>query len=613
MLNVVLAAEENGKDTFSNREATGDQENSSFRSCEDFSVSEWIGTGSFCEVARCMDRVSGNEYAMKRVPKRKTGVDQACAMEAHCLRQMERSPLIVTLLWDFDTQHEWVGILELCQGGELWVKVKHCGCMLPGESAFYASQMVEALAAVHAAGIVHRDLKCENFMLTKTRDLKLIDFGTARDTTHPEVRPMLIGPQYEHHVGTPNFMSPEAVHGKANDRKSDLWSLGCSIYQLVVGAPPFSAPTHFLVLDKAQKGVLWWPPLGVSPQERDLISQLIQVDPDSRMAARTGQTKRVLSHALFAVVPPRPPAETPFSCGMRCVAKTIYMEGEAAIALDEKLANEANGSEDEMPMQLFGAAAMPAAAAPEIGEPTARLPAELPAAIAEAAGEVQCAAWPGHGGTIAEEDVSDEHVLLGLATEAAGACERGVYWLPGEACPVPVLELPEPVEGEKTKNVLATWRQVIEAFSTNETSPLPPSCCTLLLRFVAMAEQRRLQAHEVPDFGADSSEDEDEDLDEEGSEKAQGDIEKVAAGDEKEAVIAEGSTASSALVEPQSPNLDRAADELRAPGNVAAAGGPGSSSPEIGAKAGPEAEIKTVPQGTVRVVRGERKRCCSIV
>merc|ERR1719480_402479 len=124
-------------------------------------------------------------------------------MEAHCLRRLERSQFVARLFWDFDSPGRWIGILELCFG-ELWNLIRHRGSLLPAETSWYASQMVEALAACHAAGIVHRDVKCENFL-----------------------------------VG-------EEGRGKLNDKRSDLWSLGCAIYQLILGTPPFNAPTPFL-------------------------------------------------------------------------------------------------------------------------------------------------------------------------------------------------------------------------------------------------------------------------------------------------------------------------------------------------------------------------------
>lgn len=161
-------------------------------------------------------------------------------MEAHCLRKLEASPCIATLFCEFHGPADWLGVLELCEGGELWEEIKHCGCLSAAEMAWFASQMAEAIATVHEHGVTHRDIKCENFLLTlPEKTVKLIDFGTARDTENPEVKTMMLGPQYEHHVGTPNFMAPEAVDGKANDRRSDLWSLGCAFSQMLLGVPPF--------------------------------------------------------------------------------------------------------------------------------------------------------------------------------------------------------------------------------------------------------------------------------------------------------------------------------------------------------------------------------------
>eukprot|EP00438_Fugacium_kawagutii_P012864 Skav209914 [mRNA] locus=scaffold1253:110625:111914:- [translate_table: standard] len=264
-------------------------------------------------------------------------------MEAHCLRRLQSSgssQWVVRLFYEIISPAEWVGILELCSC-ELWEKIKHCGCLSQGELAWYAPQMVEALAAVHSLGIVHRDIKCENYLVTADHALKLIDFGTARDTQHPEVPTMMLGPQYEHHVGTPNFMSPEAIDGKVNDRKSDLWSLGCALYQLLLGVAPFNAATPFLILTKAQAGSIWLPSTGVEGLEGgvDLVNQLLRKDPEDRLGS--GNTRDILNHGPLSMKPDHFPMDTPLLEVLRQLSRAMVAEVDAKVAADEAAAEAA--------------------------------------------------------------------------------------------------------------------------------------------------------------------------------------------------------------------------------------------------------------------------------
>lgn len=266
-------------------------------------------SSSYSEVLRCMDRISGQEYAMKVVDKVRRHSALACAMEAHCLRRLEFSPWIISMLWDLDAPSHWVAILELCPFGNLWTRVQCHGCVAAGESAWFASQMVESLSVIHAAGIVHRDLRCEHFVVGSGMKLKLIDFGTARDVYHPEVEPVNMALTDEARIGAANFMSPEVASGGACDKKSDLYSLGCCIYQLVTGAIPFSEPTLASTIQRVRSGDLWLPERGLHPHELDLIQQLTRFDPELRLGgAGDGQTRRVLYHPLLRSPASRPAA-----------------------------------------------------------------------------------------------------------------------------------------------------------------------------------------------------------------------------------------------------------------------------------------------------------------
>ncbi len=159
----------------------------------------------------------------------------------------------------------------------------------------YLFELVEALEFVHARGVVHRDLKAENLLLSSRGHLILIDFGTAKDLIETDLN----GPEF---VGTPDFMSPEAVKGTGfagkkreeknvhgddggSDHTLDLWALGAVAYQLLTGTTPFTSPSQYLTFLKIQKGVLCRPMGIVCDDAWDLISRLMKVKPEERLGA----------------------------------------------------------------------------------------------------------------------------------------------------------------------------------------------------------------------------------------------------------------------------------------------------------------------------------------
>ena len=334
----------------------------------DFEFQDFIGHGSFCQVERCVHKETSQIHAAKRVVKSSHAVEQAIAMEAHCLRRLQ-SDWVVKLLYEISSPAEWIGILELC-AGELWEQIRHCGCLSEEEYAWYAPQMVEALAAVHELGIVHRDVKCENYLVSSDHRVKLIDFGTARDTLHPEVPTMMLGPQYEHHVGTPNFMSPEAIDGKVNDRKSDLWSLGCALYQLMLGVAPFNAATPFLILTKAQAGNVWLPSAS-APLGMELVKRLLKKNPEERLGSKdTREVLKELGSLSSLSKSDHFPTDSFFSEVLRKLGRAMIAEVDAQVAA-EAAAAEAAQWEDAP-----GAIVTPASG-PKPGDATEKLMKEL--------------------------------------------------------------------------------------------------------------------------------------------------------------------------------------------------------------------------------------------
>ena len=137
--------------------------------------------------------------------------------------------------------------MELVAGGTLKDKIRHSGPLPPREAAQVAMQAADALGAAHAAGIVHRDVKPENVLLTKDGQVKVADFGIARATeatamTHTSMI-----------LGTAPYLSPEQARGEPVGPASDLYSLGVVLYEALTGRTPFGTGEHVNPLAIAMK------------------------------------------------------------------------------------------------------------------------------------------------------------------------------------------------------------------------------------------------------------------------------------------------------------------------------------------------------------------------
>src|SRR5262249_37239845 len=133
--------------------------------------------------------------------------------------------------------------LEFVDGTDLYQHIRQVGMLDPEEAHSIATQAAQALDCAHQQGVVHRDIKPSNILLTQ-RDgqlvAKLTDFGCARLAGDDEYRLTETG----HTVGTVDYMAPEqARDGKLADIRSDLYSLGCTLFHMLAGHAPFSEGT----------------------------------------------------------------------------------------------------------------------------------------------------------------------------------------------------------------------------------------------------------------------------------------------------------------------------------------------------------------------------------
>ncbi len=189
--------------------------------------------------------------------------------------------------------------MEALDGRDLSLKMIDEGPLDPKEAAQISRVVADTLGWAHHRGIMHRDVSPRNIFITESRQVKVMDFGISTVFKKGDRRGKGGGAL---NFGTPQYLAPERTSRSDNDPRSDLYSLGCVLYEMVTGAPPFNgeSPRAILMLHRkapvippSKKGV------EVPPQLEEIIMKLLQKDPDKRYQD-AGQVTAALADLLPA-------------------------------------------------------------------------------------------------------------------------------------------------------------------------------------------------------------------------------------------------------------------------------------------------------------------------
>lgn len=246
-------------------------------------LGDCIGKGASGAVYRALNWSTGETVAIKQVSIANLQKPElnVIMQEIDLLKNLNH-PNIVKYHGFVNSPDALYIILEYCENGSLHSICKNFGKFPENLVSLYTAQVLQGLLFLHDQGVIHRDIKGANILTTKDGLVKLADFGVATKQQ---------GLSEGSVVGTPYWMAPEVIELSGASTASDIWSLGCTVIELLDGKPPYHKfapmPALFRIVNDDH------PPLpeGVSPLVRDFLMQCFQKDPNLRVSA-----KKLLRH-----------------------------------------------------------------------------------------------------------------------------------------------------------------------------------------------------------------------------------------------------------------------------------------------------------------------------
>ncbi|GAA5844227.1 hypothetical protein JCM9279_001730 [Rhodotorula babjevae] len=262
---------------------------------DDFNFLAVLGKGNFGKVMLAEEKTTAQLYAIK-VLKKEFIVENDEVESTKSEKRVflaaarERHPFLLGLHSCFQTETRIYFVMEYVSGGDLMLHIQR-EQFTPRRAKFYAAEVLLALEYFHKNGIVYRDLKLDNILLTLDGHVKVADYGLCKED-------MWFGKTTSTFCGTPEFMAPEIILEQRYGRMVDWWAFGVLIYEMLLGQSPFRGDDEDEIFD----AILEDEPLYPIHMPRDSVSiltRLLTKDPARRLGASEADAAEIKSHLFF--------------------------------------------------------------------------------------------------------------------------------------------------------------------------------------------------------------------------------------------------------------------------------------------------------------------------
>ncbi|EDQ87800.1 uncharacterized protein MONBRDRAFT_37785 [Monosiga brevicollis MX1] len=260
---------------------------------DSFELLKVLGKGTFGKVMLARLKLNRKIYAMK-VLKKSMVLEKdelAHTLTENSVLAKASHPFLTSLHFSFQTPELLCFVMEYVNGGELFYHLRKEKRFSEERVRFYASEITSALTYMHSEGIVYRDLKLENVMLSSEGHIKITDFGLAKEEIH-------YGDKTTTFVGTPEYLAPEVIVDSEYGRAVDWWGLGVISYEMLAGALPFNSRDYEKLFNLILTQEVTFP-AHFSAEAADCISRLLDKEPSTRLGGAVNDGKDVMAHPWF--------------------------------------------------------------------------------------------------------------------------------------------------------------------------------------------------------------------------------------------------------------------------------------------------------------------------